>query len=380
MTQIARPLLTMVLLLASAEGRAQIPGAPGSVVAPAGGIRSGAIKGVVSDSVGTGIVGATVSLVGVASVSITSDDGAFHLAGVPAGQHLLVARRIGFRPESLSLAVVTDSTLTTRVRLISTAQKVAPVVITASRARYTGRLAGFHERRDRGMGRFFTAADIDQRNPRVVTDMLRSVPGIRVTPGMVNFRGRRCAPLVWLDGVPASTGYLDVDLFNPSSLAGIEIYLGPSTIPSQFTWVRGKADCGVIALWTKLPEMRDRNAMHLSVKELEALLQSSQLFTAELVDTPVAPDSAHPITPVFPDSLYRAAMGGRVVAEFVVDVDGRPNMGTFSAVSSTHALFTEAVRGAVSGARFTPAWRSGKRVRQLVQLPFAFVKPGAPGS
>lgn len=330
-----------------------------------------------------GIVGATVFVIGGSTVAISADDGAFRLANIASGMRTIVARRIGFRPESVSVMVAGDSAIRVRMRLESTAQQVAPVLVTSGRGQYTGRLRGFNERRDRGIGRFFTASDIVTRRPQRVTDLLRTVPGARLQnvngQTVVTFRGMRCAPLVWVDGTPATVGYLDVDNFAPHSLAGIEVYPGPATVPSVFHWVRGKADCGVIALWTALPEGGGRRVKPLSVKDIEALLLSSQIFTADLVDTPASPDSARPLAPVFPDSLMRAAVGGRVVAEFVVEINGEPNMATFSAVQSTHAMFTEAVRGALSATRFTPAWRGGKRVRQLVQLPFSFSIPESRG-
>ena len=372
MSTTRRSLLASLALLASLEAQAQLPAATD----PA----RGSITGIVSDSADVGIVGATVTLVGGATIGVSASDGGFRLGAIPAGAHTLVARRIGFRPDTLVVTVPADTVIAVRIRLISTAQQIAPVIIASGRPRYTGRLAGFNERRDRGAGRFFTAADIDARQPRLVSDLLRMVPGVRMGTAngqnIVTFRGRTCPPLVWLDGAPATAGYLDVDLFAPSTLAGIEIYSGQATVPAAFTWMRGKSNCGVIALWTRLPERRGKQPAMLSVSEIEALVQSAELFTADSVDTPAAPEPSHPVTPVFPDSLLRAAVGGRVVAEFVVDVSGEPNMSTFSAVQSTHAMFTEAVRNAISAARFTPAWRNGQRVRQLVQLPFSFTAPG----
>ena len=69
-----------------------------------------------------------------------------------------------------------------------------------------------------------------------------------------------------------------------------------------------------------------------------------------------------------------------MIVEFVVDIDGKADMGTFGAVLSTNNRFTDAVRQAVTAARFTPAWLGGRRVRQLVQLPFTFSPPGKSGS
>ena len=376
MPVIHHSLLACLALLAGADALAQLPAFGGGGDAP-----QGIVSGLVTDSSGSGIAGATISVIGASGIQLSESNGSFRIGGVPVGNRVVVARRIGFRPESLSVSVVADTIHTVSIRLEPVAQQVAPVIVTAS-SRYTGRLRGFNERRDRGIGRFFTADDIEKRRPRVVTDLLRLVPGTRIInlngQNIVTFRGLRCAPLVWLDGSPATAGYLDVDLFTPSTLAGIEVYAGPASIPSELTWMRGRSSCGVIALWTKMPEHRARQSSRLSVTQLEAMLKASELFTADLVDTPAAPDEEHPIVPIFPDSLMRAAVGGRVVAEFVVDINGKANMATFSAVQSTHEMFTEAVRGAVSSATFTPAWLGGKRVRQLVQLPFSFAAPGKP--
>ena len=371
-------LIASLAVLVGGQASAQLP-----VPAGSGEPRRGAITGIVADSAGTGIVGATIFVVGSPGIAVSDTDGAFRLTGVTAGSQTLVARRIGFRPESLSVSVPPDSTLSVVVHVEAVAHRVAPMVVTASNFRYTGRLRGFNERRDRGIGRFFTAEDIEKRSPRVVSDLLRMLPGTRVSAingqNVITFRGLRCPPLVWLDGTPATAGYLDVDAFAPMTLAGIEVYSGLASVPAELAWMRGKSSCGVIALWTKLPEGRGRPGPRMSVEDLEALIQTSQLYTADGVDTPAAIDSAHPIRPVFPDSLRRAAVGGRVVAEFVVDINGRPNMSTFSAVLSTHEQFTDAVRSAIGNARFTPAWLAGRRVRQLVQLPFAFAPEAADG-
>src|SRR5688572_17455516 len=343
----------------------------------------GVVTGLVCDSVGVGISGANLSLIGISGQVYSDADGRFRIQGVSPGDHRLVARRIGFRPETLAVALPPDRGVEVQIRLRAAAFQVAPVVI-AERARIMGPMRGFWERKERGVGHFFTAEDIERRHPRAVSDLLRTLPGTRINyisgQSVITFRGMRCAPLIWVDGAPATAGYLDPDLFSITSLAGIEVYPGPATVPAELTWVRGKSTCGVIAVWTKMPEPRSRTAPRVSAETLVELIDSLRLYTSENVDTPAASDSAHPIRPAYPDSLFRAAVGGRVIVEFVVDINGRPDMGTFGAVLSTNHRFTEAVRHAVTAARFTPAWLGGKRVRQLMQLPFTFEAPGKPGS
>jgi protein TonB len=83
-------------------------------------------------------------------------------------------------------------------------------------------------------------------------------------------------------------------------------------------------------------------------------------------------DSAKPLAIPYPPSLYAAHVRGIVLAEFVVDRGGHVEAGTLTIVTSSHPLFTEAVRQALGGATFTPALRGGKPVRQLVHQPFEF--------
>jgi bla regulator protein BlaR1 len=74
----------------------------------------------------------------------------------------------------------------------------------------------------------------------------------------------------------------------------------------------------------------------------------------------------------YPDVLRVAKVQGEVLTQFVVDANGRVEPGSFKALRSDHALFTQAVSAAVSGMQFEPAEVGGKKVRQLVQQPFTF--------
>lgn len=67
-----------------------------------------------------------------------------------------------------------------------------------------------------------------------------------------------------------------------------------------------------------------------------------------------------------------AGVEGQVVAQFVVDVEGRVEAGTVRLVRSGNALFDEAVRTGLARMRFTPAEIAGRKVRQLVEIPFVF--------
>jgi TonB family protein len=372
----ATAIAAVIGLIAAADAGAQPPAA----TAPAPSSGTGGIDGAVRDPTGVGISDAQVSISGMLGRVATGPDGSFGLRGVLIGRQMLIARRIGFRADSIVVDVTPGGIAEASIALEPLPQQIAPVVVDGGRVRPTGRLRGFHERRQRGLGHFFTAEDIDRRDPRLVTDLLRTLPGVRVSEqggeSIVSFRGQRCLPLIWVDGAPATAGYLDPDVFMPSSLAGIEVYPGIATVPAELMWIRGKGSCGVIAVWTRVPEPRGKSAERkVTAQDLANMIASLRLYTASQVETPAVIDTTHPVAPVYPDSLLRSGVGGRVVVEFVVDTAGVPDMDTFGAVVSTDRLFTESVRRALGGARFIPAMLEGRRVRQLVQLPFTFSIP-----
>ena len=304
----------------------------------------------------------------------TDDAGRVRLAGLPDGRVTVAARRIGFRP--VSVEVTLPATAPLELTMEAVPQQLAEVVVRGTRrGPYTGRLGDFRRRRDMGFGRFITAEEIDRRRPMFTSDLLRTLPGVNVyTPGVgpssIRIRGNGCAPFVWLDGAPASAGYLDVDAFAPGSLAGIEVYSGVATVPVELRGTRGEAACGVIALWSRVPEPRPRQAKNpVTAEQLARLVESATVYTAEQVDQAAQLDTAEMLELSYPDSLRNARVGGEAVAEFVVDTSGAVEFETVGVVAATHPLFADAARRAARTARFLPAQRAGRTVRQLVQLP-----------
>lgn len=82
-------------------------------------------------------------------------------------------------------------------------------------------------------------------------------------------------------------------------------------------------------------------------------------------------------TPRYPEPLRAAGVSGRAVARFVVDTMGRVEPAGIAITAATHPLFAEAVRRTLPSLRFRPAEAHGRRVRQLVEMPFEFCLDGA---
>ena len=94
-------------------------------------------------------------------------------------------------------------------------------------------------------------------------------------------------------------------------------------------------------------------------------------FRADQVEKQVAvlPGST---APRYPESLRSSGVEGQVIAEFVVDEQGRTEEGSVRFVRSDNQLFEDAVRVALRRMRFIPAEVGGRKVKQLVQMPFVF--------
>jgi protein TonB len=76
--------------------------------------------------------------------------------------------------------------------------------------------------------------------------------------------------------------------------------------------------------------------------------------------------------PRYPEILRSAGVEGQVTAIFVVDELGRAEAGSVRFARSDNQLFEDAVRAALRKMRFIPAEIAGRKVRQLVQMPFVF--------
>jgi len=82
-----------------------------------------------------------------------------------------------------------------------------------------------------------------------------------------------------------------------------------------------------------------------------------------------APWSPHPH---YPEALRSAGTKGTVWTEFVIDTTGHAVMDTFKVLKSDNELFTQAVKDALPDMIFYPAEIDGRKVTELVEVPFAF--------
>jgi len=70
--------------------------------------------------------------------------------------------------------------------------------------------------------------------------------------------------------------------------------------------------------------------------------------------------------------LRTANVEGDVLTQFVVDTLGKADVNTLRVLRSSHDLFTRAVRDLLPQLNFSPATVDGRKVKQLLQMPFTF--------
>lgn len=74
----------------------------------------------------------------------------------------------------------------------------------------------------------------------------------------------------------------------------------------------------------------------------------------------------------YPESMRTTGEEGQVLAQFVVNENGRIDTGTFKVLESSSPAFTAAVKNALSRMRFRPAQIGKTNVSQVVQQAFVF--------
>ncbi len=97
---------------------------------------------------------------------------------------------------------------------------------------------------------------------------------------------------------------------------------------------------------------------------------TGETFLEAQVDDPPQLISAGPRR--YPPVLERAGVGGRVVAQFVIDTTGHPEMPGFKILSSTNPAFNEPAKEMIMKSVFRPGKVRGQAVRVQVQQAVSF--------
>jgi hypothetical protein len=246
------PLVAMGLALAYAESAS----AQGVTVS-----ERQTISGVVRLSGGDAVAGAEVRLlVGNRAVAHrrTGVDGRFSFDADLTASNILEVRRLGYHPSAVRVHLSTDSMHVLTVVLAPLAETLVAVEVLAARGAEEGVglwLHDFNRRREtNSFGRYFTGAMLRSSGVYQTSDILRTIPGVRVSAtgrygNSVRVRGCGQAPLLWIDGTRVPSAELD-DVARPGDIAGMEVYTSMAGLPAQFM-DRMHSPCGTIVIWTR---------------------------------------------------------------------------------------------------------------------------------
>lgn len=213
------------------------------------------LGGVVVDALGKPRADVRVLVVGTGQFAVTGDAGTFAIDSLPAGSWTVEARAIGMTPVRAMVQLAPDTTTTATLAFERWVPTLDRVVVYGRVPPEQKFMDDFLMRRDRGLGNFYTAAEIEERNIQQLSQLLAGIPGVRVhanpRPGrspVVLGRGN-CAAEVFVNGVFTLGGNDDIDaLVRPREILALEVHDDVNGAPSTFG---SRSGCVVIGIWTR---------------------------------------------------------------------------------------------------------------------------------
>ena len=214
---------------------------------------------VIDDASDVGLPDVQVSIAGHAGEGVTDARGRFVYAVPKAGRVVLLMRRLGYSPGTLTVDVAPHDTARVTFAMSVVAQTLTTVDVRDTLTSNSPFLRDFERRvaNHAGSATYITRTEIDKRRPPQTTDLLRRVNSIVIADSLgilmaisrrtpkPDLRGGKaslanCPLQVAVDGQIKEWGYA-VNSIPPSEIHGIEVYPGPSTIPAEYASMRRDA-------------------------------------------------------------------------------------------------------------------------------------------
>jgi hypothetical protein len=234
---------TVAELDSSAAGAASDTMPPRRLTGTAG------LTGMVRAPSGQPLSDAQVRVLDAAGAAMTDSLGSFTLSNLPGGTQVMEVRRLGYALGQVPVELRSGRTVhqtVTLTRFVS----LDSIKVVARRSQYRE-----YESRARraGFGRFLSQEDLEKRNAREMTDLVRTMPGFRVegagfsakvvsSRGAISFRQATCETNIVIDGLQ----HQDINLIDPHDVGAMETYSSSAGAPVQYD-----SQCGVIVIWTK---------------------------------------------------------------------------------------------------------------------------------
>ncbi|MBC8428703.1 MAG: TonB-dependent receptor, partial [FCB group bacterium] len=202
---------------------------------------TGRIAGVVTDSEGEPLVGASVMIVGTSHGSMTDTRGEYLIHNLQAGEYSLQAQMIGHADRIVQGAVVITD-MTTRIDFQLNSEAVGTTVINVSDQR--GMIVFDETSTVHVIGR----EEIETMPVATLQDLTQLQAGALYAGGGIHMRGGRAGEIVYLvDGIPIMDPSSNLFTFNIPMSAISEI----TVMSGGFTAEYGNAQSGVVNIITR---------------------------------------------------------------------------------------------------------------------------------
>lgn len=259
------PFLALVGILAVPVGlRAQAAGGADAPIPDGKGTLAGEVRAAED---GEPLSGAVVVVREREVGTETNERGRFAFRRFASGRYTVEVRYLGRRSKTVEAVLRPGRITHLELELETDAVELPGLKVTVEH-RYRGKMAGFWERRRRGVGSFVTRREIERAPGNQFHQAFRGLAGLRVVqcgPGssggcyrIVSTRqtagfGNCLEPRVYVDGarIPLQDYPLGINEMRPEEVEAAEVYTGPSQIPARFGG--SDAACGVIVIWTRAP-------------------------------------------------------------------------------------------------------------------------------
>ncbi|MFL5508035.1 MAG: carboxypeptidase regulatory-like domain-containing protein, partial [Gemmatimonadaceae bacterium] len=213
------------------------------------------VSGVVTLEGAKSYAGIKVELLGTDLAVTTDDQGHFTLRNAPSGTGVLLARHVGFMGQTTGVDLTSREPAQVAMSLPRLVEMMDPVLILARKTMQLDKV-GFVARRKLGIGHFIGPEQLEKWPPGYFSEILATVPGIRVRPGIhggvissARSGASTCMQYFHDDQPYEELSPGDINRFIITrELVAIEVYQAEET-PAAFVGPRG--DCTTIVIWTK---------------------------------------------------------------------------------------------------------------------------------
>lgn len=218
------------------------------------------LAGTVVDTLGYPVNEAEVTVLGTDTKTESNRDGAFTMDGLPPGMQIIRVRKVGYKVRYFSIRVAGGQEWDGKIAIKKLPQVLGEIMVVGKYGKppkyaNTTKYDDFYRRRAAKVGRFLTREEIDQRAAGKISELLRSMNGVRIgftaplQSEEISFMGCSAENVgVWIDGQKMTGNVGEIlPLITPSDIEAIEVYQRQILVPPEYR----DNSCAAIVMWTR---------------------------------------------------------------------------------------------------------------------------------